>query len=469
MSEQLTALDNAFLELETENAHNMVGSLAIFEGGTLDEEVFSFEDLHTRLIELIEARIHRVPRFRQKVIRAPFDVVPPEWVDDPNFDIEFHVRRTALPSPGRESQLFAYLGHIMSRPLDRSKPLWEIYLVEGLEGGRGAIIQKTHHALVDGISAVDIGTVLLDFTPDAPAGTPEEWKPTPGRPLAERILARTFQLMTSPRRAMNALRGALQSPEDLATAIQERATGIGSVLRTKGGIIAPECMLNQRIGPHRRYAGARTSLEDFKTIKNSLGGTVNDVVLTVTTGGLRHFLLERGEAIEADAFLRAMVPVSVRTDEEHLALGNRVSAMFATLPIGIADPVEQLEAIKTETADLKESRQAVGAEFLIEMSGFAPTTLHALGARMMGRGRLFNVTVSNVPGPQFQLYLLGSKLVEAFPVVPLAEGGGLSVGATSYNGGIYFGLNADPDVLPDVGIIAEGIEKSLAELVAAAG
>lgn len=467
MSEQLTALDNAFLELETENAHNMVGSLAIFEGGALDK--MTFEELHARLIQLIEARIHRVPRFRQRIVRAPFDIVPPEWVDDPGFDIEYHVRRTALPSPGRESQLFAYLGHIMSRPLDRAKPLWEIYLVEGLEGGRGAVVQKTHHALVDGISAVDIGTVLLDFTPDAPVGTPEKWAPSPGRPLAERVLSRTFQLITSPRRALNAIRGALQSPEDLAAAIQERATGIGSVLRTKGGIVAPECVLNQQIGPHRKFAGARTMLEDFKRIKNVLGGTVNDVVLAATTGGLRHFLIERGELIDPDAFLRAMVPVSVRTDDEHLTLGNRVSAMFATLPIGLADPVEVLEAIKSETADLKQSHQALGAEFLIEMSGFAPATLHALGARMMGRGRLFNLTISNVPGPQFQLYLLGSRLVEAFPVVPLAEGGGLSVGATSYNGGIYFGLNADPDIAPDVGIIAEGIEKSVAELRAAAG
>lgn len=466
MSEQLTALDNAFLELETENAHNMIGSLAIFEGGPLEDPDTSQEDLYERLIELIEARIHRVPRFRQRVVGSPLGLLPPEWVDDDRFDITYHVRRTALPSPGRESQLFAYLGHIMSRPLDRARPLWEIYLVEGLEGGKGAIIQKTHHALVDGISAVDIGTVLLDFSPDAPPGQPQEWHPTPGRSLAERATSRALQIMTSPRRALNALRSVLQKPEDLAASIQERATGIGSMLSAKGGLLAPPCVLNSRIGPHRKFAGARTLLADVKTIKNALGGTVNDVVLTVATGGLRHFLLERNEEIPGDAFLRAMVPVSVRTEDEHLALGNRVSAMFVSLPIGLENPVDQLEVIRTETSDLKESRQAVGAEFLIEMSGFAPPTLHALGARLMGRGRFFNLTISNVPGPQFQLYLLGTRLVEAFPVVPLAEGGGLSIGATSYNGGIYFGLNADPDIVPDVGIIAEGIEKSLALLLA---
>lgn len=444
-----------------------IGSLATFEGGPLDDDV-DFEELYERLIDLVASRIHFVPRFRQRVAKAPLDIVPPEWVDDESFDLRYHVRRSALPSPGRESQLMAFLGHVMSRPLDHTKPLWEMYLVEGLENGRGAIIQKSHHCLVDGISAVDIGTVLLDFAEDVEITQPVPWEPESIRPLPERIVARGAELVTSPRRIVNAIRATIQKTEDLGAAIQERAAGLGAIATTKGGLIAPESPFNVQIGPHRKFAGARTTLEDFKTIKNSHGGTVNDVVLAATTGGVRHFLIERGEEIEPEAFLKALVPVSVRTDGEHLSLGNRVSAMFTVLPIGLSDPVERLEVITRDTQELKKSGQAVGAELLVDLSGWAPSTLHALGARLMGRGRFFNLTVSNVPGPQMPLYLLGSKLTEAYPVVPLPETGALSIGATSYNGGIFFGLNADREILPDVNIIAEGIEKSVGELLATA-
>lgn len=468
MTDQLSALDCSFLDLESENAHMMIGSLAIFEGDQVDQGI-DMEEMYERLIDLVMSRIHQVPRFRQRVDRVPLDIVPPIWIDDDRFDIRYHVRRAALPSPGRTTQLMAYLGHLMSRPLDHSRPLWEIYLVEGVEGGRYALVQKTHHALIDGISAVDIGTVLLDFAPDVELGQPQPWKPERGPTMAERMIDRAGQLATSPRRLVNAVRGALQNRDDLAASIQERAGGIGSMLGAKGGIVAPDSPFNRPIGPHRKFAGAATTLDDFKSIKNKLGGTVNDVVLAVTTGAFRHFQIERGDDVGPESYLRAMVPVSVRSDAEHLVLGNRVSAMFVTLPIGLADPVEQLEVIRRETTDLKSSHQAVGADFLLNLGGFAPATLHAMAARLMGRGRFFNATVSNVPGPQVQLYVLGGKLVEAYPVVPLPEGGGLSIGITSINGGVYFGLNADRDLVPDVAIIAEGIEKSLAELLAASG
>jgi diacylglycerol O-acyltransferase len=468
MGDRLSALDAAFLAFETSNAHMHIGTLAIFEGGPLEQGVPP-EELYEQVLELLASRIHLVPRFRQKVSFAPFGVVPPEWVDDDRFDLRYHVRRVALPSPGRESQLFNLVGHIMSRPLDRRKPLWEMYLVEGLQDGRGAIIQKTHHCLVDGISAVDIGTVTLDFTPETKIGEPEPWDPKPGRSLAERIAEFSLERLRSPRKALNTIASLLRSPSDVATAIQERAAGISSLFSSRGGLVAPPSPLNVPIGPHRRFVGVRLTLADFKAVKNALGGTVNDVVLSVTTGGIRHFYEVRGITLDEETFLRALVPVSVRAPDEFLALGNRVSAMVVSLPIGLADPVQRHEHIKSETKDLKESHQAVGAEFLVELSSWAPPTLHAMAARVMGRQRFFNLTVSNVPGPQVPLYVLGAKLEEAYPVVPIPEQGALSVGVTSYNGGVYFGLNADAEALPDVHVVAEGIEKSMMEYLSLAG
>ncbi|MER3395575.1 MAG: wax ester/triacylglycerol synthase family O-acyltransferase [Acidimicrobiia bacterium] len=468
MSDRLQALDAAFLAFETSTAHMHIGSLAIFEGGLLEEGV-PFEDIYERVVELVASRIHLVPRFRQKVSFAPMGIVPPEWVDDERFDLRYHIRRVALPSPGRESQLFNLVGHIMSRPLDRRRPLWEMYLVEGLQNGRGAIVQKTHHALVDGISAVDIGTVMLDFTPNATVGDPEPWEPRSGRSLAERVTEFALERARSPKKALQTLSSALKAPREIANAIHERATGIGSLMSSKGGLIAPPSPINKAISPHRKFVGVRLSLSDLKTIKNTLGGTVNDVILSVTTGGLRHFWEVRGEELEPDTFLRALVPVSVRSADEFLALGNRVSGMMVALPLGIEDPLERYRLITESTKDLKEMHQAVGAEFLVELSSWAPPTLHAMAARLMGRQRFFNLTVSNVPGPQVPLYVLGAKLVEAYPVVPITENSALSVGVTSYNGGVYFGLNADAEALSDVHILAEGVEKSVMEYLALAG
>ncbi len=468
MADRLSALDASFLAFETQSAHMHIGTLAIFEGGPLEEKV-PYEELYERVIDLISSRIHLVPRFRQKVSFAPLGIVPPEWVDDERFDIRYHVRRVALPSPGRETQLFNLVGHIMSRPLDRRRPLWEMYLVEGLQSGRGAIVQKTHHALVDGISAVDIGTVMLDFSPNTSIGEPEPWTPKPGRSLAERVAEFTLERLRSPRKALQTVASAIKAPSEIANAIHERATGIGSLMSSKGGLMAPPSPINVPIGPHRKFIGVKLTLTDMKTIKNALGGTVNDVILSVTTGGLRHFYEVRGEELDPETFLRALVPVSVRSSDEFLALGNRVSAMMVALPLGVEDPVERHSLIREATKDLKESRQAVGAEFLVELSSWAPPTLHAMAARLMGRQRFFNLTVSNVPGPQVPLYVLGAKLVEAYPVVPIPENGALSVGVTSYNGGVYFGLNADAEALGDAHIIAEGIEKSMMEYLALAG
>jgi diacylglycerol O-acyltransferase len=468
MGDRLQALDAAFLAFESPTAHMHIGTLATFEGGPLEAGI-PFEEIYEQVVDLIASRIHLVPRFRQKVSFAPLGIVPPEWVDDDRFDIRYHVRRVALPSPGRETQLFNLVGHIMSRPLDRRKPLWEMYLVEGLQNGRGALIQKTHHALVDGISAVDIGTVMLDFTPDTTVGEPEPWEPTPGRSLAERAAEFTIERIRSPRKAFQTVASALKSPADIANAIHERATGVSSLMSSKGGLMAPPSPINTPISPHRKFLGVKLTLADMKTIKNSLGGTVNDVILSVTTGGLRHFYDVRGEDIDSETFVRALVPVSVRSADEFLALGNRVSAMMVALPLGVEDPVERHRRIREETKDLKESRQAVGAEFLVELSNWAPPTLHAMGARLMGRQRFFNLTVSNVPGPQVPLYVLGAKLVEAYPVVPISDNSALSVGVTSYNGGVYFGLNADAEALGDAHIIAEGIEKSVMEYLALAG
>jgi diacylglycerol O-acyltransferase / wax synthase len=457
--DRLTGLDSSFLHLENGTTHMHVAGAAILEG-----HAPAYDDL----IEQILSRLPLVPRYRQRLAFVPFGQGRPVWVDDPHFNVAFHVRHTALPSPGGDEQLKRLCGRVFSQALDRSRPLWELWLVEGLADDRFALLFKTHHALVDGISGVDIVTVLFDTSPEPAAVAPEP-VPTP-RPLptdAQLLADALLERVTAPAEIARSVRAALRGPRQVAAKLGGAAYGLGAFIRA-GLRSAPPTPLNVRIGPHRRFTWVRADLEQFKAVKNALGGTVNDVVLAAVAGALGRYLRRHDASID-DAVLRAMVPVSVRADVERGALGNKVAAMWADLPIGQADPITRLQTISTEMRGVKESGQAVGAQILTELTGFAPPTIMAQAARLSARQRMFNLVVTNVPGPQLPLYMLGHRLQEMFPMVPLAANQALGIAIMSYDGQLNFGLNADFDALPDVERLAQDLTDAIAELLQAAG
>jgi WS/DGAT/MGAT family acyltransferase len=458
--DRLTGLDASFLHLESEAQPMHVGSLATFDGAPFFDDAgrFRLEDAR----EVISSRLHLVPRFRKKLMTVLMGQGRPIWVDDHDFDLNYHVRLTALPHPGNEEQLKTLMGRLQSTVLDRRRPLWELWFVEGLEGDRVAIIQKTHHALVDGISGVDVATVLLDLEPHpepvkAPPWSPQR-PPTPLQLLTDTIVERA----TVPAEIVRSVRAALRGPRQVAGRALKAAQTVASM-----GTLAPKTPLNVAVGPHRRFEVVRADLGPVKDAKRSLGATVNDVVLTAVSGGLRHFLASRGEVVDG-VTLRAFVPVSVRDESERMALGNKVSGIMVNLPVGIADPVERLHAVSAQTRHLKESQQAVGAEVLTGLADYAPATLFGLAARLMPFQRAVNIGITNVPGPQVPLYCMGAKMLEAFPYVGAFAGAAVVVAVLSYNGALGFGLTGDRDAVPDLGVLAEGIEKSLAELAQSA-
>jgi diacylglycerol O-acyltransferase / wax synthase len=455
--DRLTGLDSSFLHLEDGATHMHVAAAAILEGRP---------PAYDELTEQIVSRLHLVPRYRQRLAFVPLGQGRPVWVDDPHFNVAFHVRHTALPSPGGDSQLKRLCGRIFSQALDRSRPMWELWLVEGLADDRFALLSKTHHALVDGISGVDIVTVLFDTTPDPVQVAPEPERPPRPLPSDAQLLADALlERVTAPAEIARSVRAALRGPRQVAAKVGGAASGLGAF--AKAGLrTAPPSPLNVRIGPHRRFTWVRADLQEFKAVKNGLGGTVNDVVLAVVAGALGRYLERRGES--TDDTLRAMVPVSVRADVERGALGNKVAAMWATLPIGEVDPVARLQLISDEMSDVKESGQAVGAQVLTELTGFAPPTIVAQAARLSVHQRLFNLVVTNVPGPQLPLYMLGRRLLEMFPMVPLAANQALGIAIMSYDGQLNFGLNADYDALPDVELLAQDLTDAIAELLEAA-
>jgi diacylglycerol O-acyltransferase len=460
MTDRLSALDVSFLYMEEPTTPMHVGGLAVFQPPA---EGFDYD----RLVRLIEERIGLVPRYRQKIRWVPGHLANPVWVDDADFDVTFHVRRSALPRPGSDTQLRELVSRLMSRRLDRSRPLWEMYLVEGLEGGRIAVITKTHHAMVDGISAVDIGQVILDVTP-TPRDVPDDlWMPAPPPGTLGLVADAVTELVRRPTAVVDTVRmGAL----DLRSTAGKLAGAIGGLAAAARVTArpAPSTPMNVPIGEQRRFGVARTDLDDYKRVRKLSGGTVNDVVLATVAGALRGWLLSRGEAVSASSSMRALVPVSVRTGAEREGtVGNVISSYLVDLPVGEPDPVIRLSQVSFAMKAHKDSGQSVGADVLVALGGFAPPTLHSLGARTASRSsrRLFNLVVTNVPGPQFPLYAAGAQMLELFPVVPLAAGQGLSIGLTSYNGKVYYGLNADRDALPDVDVIGALLEESLAELV----
>ena len=424
---------------------------------------------HEELLETIDSRLHLVPRYRQRLAFVPFSQGRPVWVDDPHFKASFHVRHTALPRPGGEDELQRLAGRVFSQPLDRSRPLWELWLVEGLADGRFALLSKTHHALVDGVSGVDIATVLFDSSPDPmPVASPDrQWIPRP-LPSDSQLLADALvERAVVPAEILRGVRAALRGPRAVAGQLAKGVAGLGAMAWT-GLQAAPESPFNVRIGPHRRFAWVRGDLAEFKAVKNALGGTVNDVVLAAVAGGLGRYMRLHGHSTD-DVVLRAMVPVSVRADVERGALGNRVAAMWAPLPVGVDDPVARLQTISAAMKDVKASGQAVGAEVLTALSGFAPPTIMAQAARLQARQRLFNLVVTNVPGPQHPLYVLGHELIALYPMVPLAENTALGIAIMSYNGQLNFGLTADFDAIGDVQTLVDELTSAIEELVGAAG
>jgi diacylglycerol O-acyltransferase / wax synthase len=458
--DRLTGLDSSFLHLERDAAHMHVAGCMVFDG-----QAPGYEEL----VEQISSRLHLVPRYRQRLAFVPLNQGRPVWVDDPHFNVNFHVRHTALPPPGGDEQLKRLSGRVFSQSLDRSRPLWEVWLVEGLADDRFALLSKTHHALVDGISGVDIATVLFDASPDPmPVAPPDhEWVPRPLPTHAQLLADALLERATVPGEIVRGVKATLRGPRHVAGRFSRALGGVGAMARA-GLQAAPSSPLNVRIGPHRRFTWVSADLQEFKAVKNTLGGTVNDVVLAAVAGALGRYLQLHGEPTE-DVVLKAMVPVSIRADIERGALGNRVAAMWAPLPVGISDPVQRLLTISRDMQDVKESSQAVGAQVLTQLSGFAPPTIMAQAARLQAHQRLFNLVVTNVPGPQFPLYMLGRQLDAMFPMVPLAENQALGIAIMSYNRQLNFGLNADYDALPDLEALADELRASIEELVAAAG
>ena len=457
--DRLSALDVSFLYLEEPRTPMHVGGLLTF---AVPAAGFDYDGL----VNLIGRRISLIPRYRQKVKPVPGRLANPVWTDDPDFDLAYHVRRSALPRPGSDEQLRELAARLISRPLDRNRPLWELYLIEGLSERRVAIMTKTHHAMVDGVSSVDIATVILDATPQ-PRETGEGlWAPE-REPGSVTLLTEALRdLVRRPSGAVDSVRMGVAD----ARAVAGRALGVLSGMTAALRVVArpaPGSPLNVAVGEQRRFGVARTALDDYKKVRKAHGGTVNDVVLATCAGALRNWLLSRGEPVLDTTVIRAMVPVSLRGADEQGALGNRVSSYFVDLPVGEADPVVRLSRVGYAMKGLKDSGQSVGADALVRLAGFAAPTLHSLGARVTNRTshRLFNLVVTNVPGPQFPLYANGARMLEVFPVVPLVKNTALAIGLMSYDGGVYYGLTADRDAMADVDLVGTLLEESLAELV----
>lgn len=459
MPDRLSPLDVSFFYMETPTTPMHVGGVAVFQPPA---DGFDYE----RLVELISARIAFVPRYRQKVKWVPGRLANPVWVDDAEFDINYHVRRSALPKPGTETQLKELVGRLQSRQLDRKRPLWELYLVEGLQGGRMAIVTKTHHAMVDGVSAIDISTVILDATPEPRDTPPDTWRPAPEPSGFELVAGAIAGYAKRPTAVIDTVRSEVNDLRAIGGKLRATVGGIAAAAQVAARP-ASSSPLNVAIGEHRRYGMARTDLDDYKRVRKTHGGTINDVVLATVAGALRTWLLTRNEPVTPATTVRAMVPVSVRSTDQQGALGNRVSSYFVDLPVGEPSAVLRLQRVSYAMKAHKESGAALGADALVQLSGFAPPTIHSLGARVANgfTKRLFNLVVTNVPGPQYALYAAGAQMLECFPVVPLAKGQAVTVGLTSYNGGVYYGLNADRDAMGDVDTLAACIEESLAELV----
>ena len=462
--DRLSPLDASFLHIEDDVSHMHIGAVCVFEGPPPS---------YDEMLATVAGKLHLVPRFRQVVRTVPGELGRPVWVDYPHFNLEYHIRHTAIPSPGGQEALWRLVGRVMSQQLDRSKPLWEHWVVEGLEDGAWALISKTHHCMVDGVSGADMLAVVLDLEPDAPIQPPADWVPQP-QPSALQLAAEAMQAtLTSPFEQVRLLRSLTRVPR---RAVTDTSQVVRSLWAAAGviGRPAPLTSLNGPLGPHRRWMTVDSTVADVKAIRKALGGTFNDVVLAAISRGFRDLLLSRGESVERS--IRTMVPVSVRArNERGTAVGdgtydNKVSAIFAELPIGIADPAERLRAVSVQMEGLKESKQAMAGERITELTGFAPPVLLAAAGRIGTRlpQRTVNTLTTNVPGPQLPLYARGRRMLRAYPFAPLGAQLRTSVAIFSYDGQVTFGISADFDTTPDLAVLAGGIRAGMEELMAAA-
>jgi WS/DGAT/MGAT family acyltransferase len=450
----MSSMDASFLHLEGPMTPMHVGGVSIFEGPAPPFE---------RLEAMVSGKLAIVPRYRQKVRFIPLGLGRPVWVDDPHFNLPYHLRHTALPTPGSDEQLRATAARIFAQQLDRDKPLWEIWMVEGLSGDRWALLSKVHHCMVDGVSATDLMSVMFEDAVEPLS--PDRWAPAP-EPSGAELVVRTFTHRTlSPSEVLDSLRAAADAPLASLLAARDLLRGMASAARVMRPLDSSS--LTGPIGPHRKWSCAQIPLGDVKKVRGALGGTVNDVVLTVVSGGLRDLLESRGEPV-AGRTIRALVPVSVRRPSERGVYNNRVSAMIAELPIGISDLPARLGAVRAQMDGLKQSKQAVAGEVLTSLSGFAPPMLLALGARLAARSPSLGLQtgVTNVPGPQQPLHTLGRQLLASFPFVPLIGHVRISIAIFSYNGDLYFGVTGDYDSSADIDTLTSGVERSMEELVA---
>jgi WS/DGAT/MGAT family acyltransferase len=460
--ERLSPLDASFLHIEDGISHMHIASVAIFEGPPPP---------FRQVVDMVAGKLPLVPRYRQVVKFVPLDLGRPVWVDDPHFNIDYHVRQTALPAPGGEAELRRLTGRVMGQQLDRAKPLWEIWVVQGLEDGHWAMLSKVHHCMVDGVSGTDLLALILDVSPEGSEPMADDWRPEPAPSNVTLATQAISERMRSPYEFVRSVRSATRLPRQTVAAAGEIAKG----LRAMAGLVrpTPASSLNGPIGPHRRWDWASTTVEDIKRVRKGTGATFNDVVLAAATKGFRDLLLSRGESV--DRVVRTLVPVSVRPRADSgMAVGdgtfeNKVSAMFAELPVGIEDPLERLAAISAQMTGLKESKQAVAGEALTSLSGFAPPILLALGTRIASRAqqRNVNTVTTNVPGPQVPLFAAGRRMLKAFPYVPLGGSMRIGVAIFSYDGQVNFGVTGDFDTAPDIDVLCAGIEDGMAEMLKA--
>ena len=467
MSDRLTSLDASFLYLEEATTPMHVGSVMVFQP---PDEGFDYD----RLVSLITNRIAFVPRYRQRIREVPGRLANPVWVDDVDFDITYHVRRSALPRPGSDAQLEEFVARVQPKRLDRGRPLWEVYLVEGLAEGRFALVTKTHQALVDGINAVDIAHVIVDGESDREEPVNDTWRPARKPSDVELITSALVEAVHRPSQIVENVRGGVVDVKALGGRVFSAVGDVVSTVARTAARPAPVSPLNTEIGEARRYVMVGTDLEDYRNVRSRLTKghyaddvTVNDVVLATISGALRTWLLTRGEAVHSASTVRAMVPVSVYDTNDATRLGNRVTACFVDLPVGEPRASMRLHQIAFAMRQQMEGGQAVGAESLAGLAGFASPTLHSLGARLgmaMSR-RLFNLIITNVPGPQQPLYAGDALMLSTYPVMPLARWQAASIGLTSYDGGVYYGLNGDRTAMPDLDVLGQCLVDSLAELV----
>jgi diacylglycerol O-acyltransferase len=448
MADRLSTMDSSFLYLEAPNTPMHVGSLTLFQ-----EQPGVFD--HESLVALIRDRIAYVPRYRQRLREVPGRLAHPVWVDDERFDVTYHVRRSALPAPGTIEQLHDLVARIMSRPLDRRHPLWEVYLVEGVQGNRFALLSKTHQAMVDGVTAVDIGEVILEESDQVRGAPVSTWRPAREPSTVELVAGALGDAVAHPNTLVDAVRNSVDN------ARQAVGDAVATVLAaTRGPEPNP---LNVPVGQQRRFDTVDLRLVDLKEVRRQRGGTINDVVLALVAGAMRSWLLSRGDAVPHDAVIRTLVPMSVAGGDGSISL---VDAFTLDLPIGEPDPIIRLQRITFDTTRYGESARPIGAKAMVGIVGFAPPTLHTLGARVGSSlsQRSFSLTVTNVPGPQTPLYAGGARMLSAYPIIPLAPRHALSIGVTSYDGGVFLGLNADRDALTDLPVITQGLVDALVEL-----